>query len=229
MNLNDPRKIRVAKNTHLCEVEVLYWVMEDALYEGKTSLAKSMLDMFLYLGKYRKDLIAEGLKQPYRDRLKQLCHELHSDNGYKKTCSVEMKHPLKPKKLPIKKEKDLQKYLVDHTDMLSDALGDEITMTDTEVVTDFEYACDIVAKSKNKFYPIELKIAQADHKAVSQILKYCYYFYRSLRYDRFKDIQGVVIANGMDAWSINELRRENIWVYDIIRNGDSNIALQRIN
>ena len=83
-------------------------------------------------------------------------------------------------------------------------------------------------ESKNHFYPIELKIAQGNHAVVSQCSKYCYYFYRQLRYDRFKKIQGIVIGNGYDAWSINELRREGHWIFTIVPDGDKNIKLKRV-
>ncbi len=213
--------------THISEVEVLYWMLEDNLYKGKTDDAVWVFDMMVYMAKYRKELLVQGLKRRQRERLKEIAYELNGE-GYKKITSIVMKQPLSPKKLPFAKEKGLKYHLADNLDILQKALQEEIKLVGIEVETDFEYACDIVVASTKNFYPVELKVDKADHRVVSQILKYCYYFYRKLRYDRFKEIQGVVCANGMDAWSINELRREGMWVYDIMPDGKDNIKLRRI-
>ena len=89
------------------------------------------------------------------------------------------------------------------------------------------YRCDVVAESKTRLYPIELKIAQSTHAVVSQCSKYCYYFYRKLRYDRFKYVQGVVLSNGFDAWSINAIRQEGHWILKIVPT-NSGIKLLRV-
>ncbi len=227
LNLTDEREIKQAEKTTVKEVETLYWILEDALYDGRMHRAQSTFQSFLYLGKYRKDLIANGLQPIYRERLKEIAHELHGSSVHKKRSAVQIKRPISPTKLPFDKESELEEFLVDHPEILSQALEDDIDFVDRQVETDFEYRCDIVARSSKRFYPIELKIGQADHVCVSQCNKYCFYFFRKLRYDRYRDIQGVVCAPGFDSWSINELRRERIWCF-LVRPAEKNITLERI-
>ncbi len=40
-------------------------------------------------------------------------------------------------------------------------------------------------------------------------------------------MEGVVIGNGFDEWSINELRRQNIWCYSV-KSVDESIVLERV-
>ena len=85
-----------------------------------------------------------------------------------------------------------------------------------------------MAESDKFFYPIELKIATATHAVVSQIQKYCFYFYRQLRYGMYREIKGVVIANGFCDRSINELRRYGIQIFTIRPDGEKSITLMHI-
>ncbi len=211
--LSDPAMIKQAKRAFPQEVEPLYWILEDAIYDNNISRAQSIYNMFLYMARYSDVLV--GLRKIQRDRLKQIAFELYGDKVTKQRESILIKQAVVPKKLPFKKEIKLQNYLLNNPSILEDALGDRIIDIDSEVETDFEYRCDLVAKNEVKFYPIELKIHQADHQVVSQIEKYCWFFYRKLRYDRYRDIQGVVCGAGFDEWSINELRRSGFWIFDI--------------
>ncbi len=226
-DLNHPGKIKVCMKMTEGEIEPIYWRLEDSLYDGKVSDAEFMFDILIYVAKYRKDLLSSALRPRQRDRLKEITYELNGE-GYKRRATIVSRQPLATKKIPFQKEKLLKQYLADNIELLSEAIQEPVTLVGVEVETDCEYACDIVVQSPRTYYPIELKITQADHRVVSQILKYCYYFYRRLRYDKFKEIQGIVISNGMDAWSINELRREGIGVYDIMPDGDKDIKLNRI-
>jgi hypothetical protein len=216
MLLNDPDEIAIAQKTTVGEIEVLYWIVEDSLYKNKPDLAKSMLYSLLYIGKYNPTLIQSGLNETYKTRLQQLVHEVFSGVYKKELPAIVMKPPIEPRTLPFEKEKELGNYLWEHPEVLSEVIGEKIKITGREVETDCEFRCDVVAESKTILYPVELKIAQTNHQAVSQCLKYCYYFYRKLRYDRFKKIQGVVIGNGFDSWSVNELRRNGIMIFSIV-------------
>ncbi len=228
LNLNNKRMKEQALKTHSSEVEVLYWILEDSLYDNQEKKAKSIFNMLLYVGKYRKDLIAQHLHQRQRERLQEISHEIYGTNGtYKKREPVTIRTAISPKQLPFKNEGDLENHLASNPDILSAALRDQVEIVGTQVETDCDYKCDIVAKSQQIFYPIELKIGQANHQVVSQCNKYCFYFYRTLRYDRYKDIQGIVCGNGFDDWSINELRREGIWIFDIIPKKKT-VSLQKI-
>ncbi len=228
MELNNSHLIRQAKKTHVQELEVIYWMIEDAIYEGKNNFAKSMLIDLLHVAKYRPELIRPGLKRPFRERLKEISYSLIDNKCIHKQESITMKPGLDAQKIPFQLESELKKYLTDHKNVLESAFNDQIRIVGTEIETEDGYKCDIVAESVDYFYPIELKIAQGDHAVVSQCSKYCYYFYRKLRYGKFKKLQGVVIAPGYDVWSINELRRVGHWIYFIKMNGDSDVKLERV-
>jgi hypothetical protein len=229
MKLDTPSLIDQAHRMHPEEMEPLYWIIEDALVKGETGRAESAFGIMLYAAKYNKELISKGLRPTYQQRLKEISFELFGKGVPTERKAVVVKQAVAASPLPFQKEAELQLYLAEHPELISKALEDEIRIVGTEVETDCGYRCDIVAESDNTFYPIELKIGQANHQVVSQCAKYCFYFYRKLRYSFFKPVQGVVIANGADDWAINELRRQNMWVF-IVRNSqdDSLVTLDRV-
>lgn len=230
MDFKNTKLIEQAMETQVSEVEVMYWIIEDSIYKNKKELAHAVLEMLLYVARYKPNLIQEGLNSSYRKRLKELCYHVFSNQIIQSKQAVEIRPSIDPQKIPFKLESELKNYLAENPDILSQALADPIRIIGTEVETDCEYRCDLVAESKKIFYPIELKIGQGTHAVVSQCSKYCYYFYRKLRYNHYKQIQGVVIGNGYDSWSINELRKEGHWIYTIAPSLDSKtkISLCRI-
>ena len=62
MEFSDPIQVDQAINTHVQEVEVMYWHLEDAITANKKNRAYIMLDLLLYVAIYRPDLIKNGLK-----------------------------------------------------------------------------------------------------------------------------------------------------------------------
>lgn len=209
------------------ELEPLYWVLEDALCDNRRARAMAVYQLFCAVAKLRRGLLCKGLQKTQIARLKEIAYELID----KETCvykhSIEFKLPLSPKPLPFLNEKALEDYLSNNIHVLEAALGEPLRLVGTQVPTNFDYACDLVVEGAY-FYPIELKIGQSKHGVVSQIEKYCYYFYRKLRYDRYKPIQGVVIANGADAYSINEIRKSGHLLFDIQPVGRTDISLVKI-
>ena len=115
--------IEQAIETTTREVEVIYWLMETALDEGKTDRARSLFEFLAYLAKYNHKMIKDGLHPPYRERLKEIVHELHGDISIKKHPPVTMKQEISSRKIPFKTEKELSDHLVSHCDLLSDSLG----------------------------------------------------------------------------------------------------------
>jgi hypothetical protein len=212
----------------LAEIEPLYWIVEDSLYANQTDRAKSMFRLLCLFAKYRKPDMIKILRPRQMERLSEISYELYGEKSYRQMQPIQMKWPLNSTKIPFSREKELQAYLQSHTCILGDALGESVRVTGIEVKTDFDYACDVVAESNEVFYPIELKIRQSKHGVVSQIEKYCFYFYRTLRYNRYKRIQGVVIANGFDAYSINELRRSGIRIFNIAPLDKDEIRLEEV-
>ena len=206
--------------SQLAEIEPLYWILEDSIYSGDKDKAKAVFSLLLYTAKFRPDLISSGLKPKQRERMKEICHEMSDNPILKETNPITIKFATEPKRLPFTKECELQQFLFDNPNVLSSALNDTIRVVGIEVETDCGYKCDIVAEGQKFFYPIELKIGQANHSIVSQIDKYLYFFYRKLRYNHYKELQGIAISNGYCQWSINELRRRKIWVFDVFPDGN---------
>ncbi len=231
VSLNDKHMIDQALKTHELEMEPVYWKLEEALGSGNTATATGLFTVILYIAKYNKKLL-QALQPGYTRRLKEISYELYGDYVPKQTKSIIIKGALAEADLPFKVESEMRDYLAEHPEVLSRAFGEEVKIVGTEVSCDsrhrIEYKCDVVAESDKNFYPIELKIRQATHSVVSQCSKYCWYFYRKLRYGRYKEIQGITIANGMDAWSINELRRENIRCFTV-HAPEGNVELREIN
>ena len=228
LKLDNPDMIRQAKNTQAKEVEVIYWVLEDAVFDNRIDRAKTVLSILAYLAKHNQKAIYAGLKQIHLDRIRAITFQLHNSETFKSQKSIEMKAGSDPVDIPFAKEKDLSSYLVSNLQVLSKVLKDEIKTIESEVDVYSGYRCDLVCESDKILYPIELKIRQANHSVVSQIQKYCFHFYRKFRYGMYKPIQGIVIANGMDDWSINELRKEGIKCFNIMPESETEISLRLI-
>lgn len=226
--MNDAHMIEYAKTTTIPEVEVMYWIVEDSLFDGNKEKARGIMDFLLYIAKYNKPALEQGLKKQHRDRLKQLCFELNDVNYHQEQKAININCPISSRKLPFEKECQLRDYLYEHKDILSVFLNERIKMYGKEIKVSDNYKCDLVVESGDTLFAIELKIVQANHQVCSQIDKYCFYFYRSMRYDRFKKIQGVVIASGFDEWSVNELRRRKHIIGEIIPEAENSISLRKI-
>lgn len=226
MQLDNPRMIQQARDMGVSEAEPLYWSIEDALMKD-SNRAMGLLTIMWYLAKYNPVTIKDGLRAAYRRRLQEITYEVMGEPIPKFYRPIDICSEINARELSFKKEKDLREHLSANPRILEKALGCSLRVMGTEVETDFDYRCDIVVMSKSLFFPIELKIVQATHQVVSQILKYCFYFYRQLRYSFYMDIQGVVCSNGLDHWSINELRRLGIWCFNIRESG-TEVILDRI-
>lgn len=228
MNIDDPDLIEEVLSYHPEEIEPIYWVLEDSCYKGDIKLAKSVYRALACVAKHNKPLLRDNLKPVQMTRLKEITFELFGNKTYKERQPITIKHESSPRVIPFEKESELRDYLFQNPKILSDAYGDELEYLETEVKTDFGYRCDIVARSKKYCYPTEIKIGQANHGIVSQIDKYCHYFYRRFRYDMHRLIQGVTIANGYDPYSINELRKNNILCFEVYSSNKYAIYLQKI-
>lgn len=224
--LDNAAMIQQANSMFACEMEPLYWKVEDMLHDGHKQEASNIFVILLYAAKYNPGLISAGLKPGHRMRLKELSYEFFSDSVPSINQAIEIRSSVSPQNIVFKKELELQTYLFSNPEVLGRALGDDLKVA-CEVEVGPNYKCDIVADGK-RMYAIELKIGQTTHAVVSQCVKYCYYLRRKLRYGWYKEVQGVVIGNGFDDWSINELRRVGIWIFAIQPDGDAGIRLVRI-
>lgn len=224
--LDDPDKIESIDRITVPEIEVLYWNMEDSLSAGNKKEAETFFDMFCYIGKYRKELLIEGLKKSHIKRLKNISHELYGNNLTSEQSPITELLPIPPIDIPFEKEKDINDFLYNNPSVLQEAIGEQGIITGREVEIE-SFKCDIVFETETKLYAVELKKVQADHKAVAQLDKYCHYFFRRMRYNFFKEVQGICIANGFCCWSINEFRRRNHWIYYMVPS-ENGIKLRRI-
>jgi len=226
IDLFTPENIESVSDITFSEIEPLYWSLEDSMYDNKFKTAKSIFNMLCCISKHKKALLFSVLSADKIKRIKQIGCEIYSGQSLVEQNFVEIKLPTSSKELLFKKEAELRDYIYNNPEVLFD-IDKKITKVRKEVKVEGGYSCDLTAES-DIFYAIELKLKQSTHSVVSQIDKYCFYFYRTLRYDHYKRVQGVTIANGYDVWSINELRRNGILVYDVIQT-DSGIKLQSFN
>jgi len=227
MIFDDKLMIKQAVDSKKEEMEVLYWITEDSLYDGKTSKAKNVLTMLLYAMKFNPSAVKDGLKQIQIKRLKELTEELF-ENGAKK---IEQQILIKPETnvydLPFESEKLFKDHIQQNSIVLQNALETNVKITHRELDVGQDYRIDLLAENVKTAFAIEVKMIKTNHSVVSQCDKYCFYLYRKLRYDRFKSVQGVVIAPGFDEWSINELRRKGHWVFQAKMN-ENDLVLNKI-
>jgi hypothetical protein len=225
--LNNLRLIEQTMRAHPSEIEPLYWIMEDAFHTGEKDRAVACYMMLAYHAKYTSRILAENLHKRQLERLKEVSYELFTGQTTRTYQSVEIQYATQPKPLGFGSEAELRDYLANNVSVLCDALGERVVVYGTEIPTEYG-KCDIVVENDHILFPIELKTVQSNHKVVSQITKYVYHFYRSLRYNLYKPVQGVIISNGFDAWSINELRKQGTWIYDAFPDEVQRIRLTRI-
>lgn len=209
MQFNDQKSISAVESLHELEVEPLYWVVEDAIADNNINRAKAFHSLFCYIGKFRKNLL-KNLNNEQIQRLKNMSFELYNESHVRNIPAIEIKSEFKETDIIFKTENELRNYLIGNKELLEKSLGSKIEFIDTEVPVGKDFRCDMLIRTPNKYFIIELKIKQGNHAVVSQIIKYCSYFYNRFRYTAYKPIQGVVIANGFCSWSVNELRRNNI-------------------
>lgn len=223
----NPENIEYIKNIHILELEPLYWALEDCYHDGELKRATSVFQMLCCIAKNKKELLINSLNRKKIERIKQLGSELYDSKSYSEQTAIEMKFATLPVEIPFQKESQLRDYLYQNCSILK-IIDKDINRVFREYKLDYNFSCDLIAESNSTCYPIELKIKQSTHSVVSQIEKYCYFMYRRLRYDHYKNVQGIVISNGFDAWSINELRRKNIWIYDVGCGEDNKVGIKKI-
>jgi hypothetical protein len=212
---DDKYKIGLLDGITLPELEVLYWKLEDSLSDGDKKKAKIFFDMFCYIGKHKKTLLKNGLKPAYIRRLTKIPYELYGSSIPSEQTPITELNEIGPTDIMFTKEKEINDFIYKTPNILCDAFKKRGKIIGREVEIE-GFKCDIVFETQETLYAVELKKVQADHKAVSQLDKYCYYFYRRLRYNFFKDVKGACIANGFCKWSINEFRRKGHHIFIMI-------------
>lgn len=225
--LDDPVKTKLIQPITIPEIETLYWKLEDHLSDGDLKKASTFFDMLCYIAHHKKDLISAGLRECHRNRLQEISYEIAGRDVPIIRKGVRSLKAIPALDIPFAKERELNDYLHANPLILSNALGvaGRITGREIEIAG---YKCDITFENEGIFYAVELKKVQADHKSVSQLDKYCHFFYLKLRYNFYKQIKGVIVANGVDRWAINEFRRKDRLIYTIKPTDKKNIILEQI-
>lgn len=222
---DDQQKIETIQLITPYEIEVAYWKLEDYISAGEIKNAKVLFDMMCYLGKHRSKDFTTVLKKTQIERLHALSYQIEGNDVPDCHKAVQELHEIKPVELPFAKEKEINLYIYNHEHLLKDLGNGRISGREIEIEG---YFCDIVYETKDTLFAIELKRDQVDHKAVSQLDKYCHYFYLKLRYNHYKQVKGACIGNGYDKWAINELRRKGRTIFCITPEDKNNISLRRI-
>ena len=198
--------MNTASRITIPELEVIYWRLEDALEDGERKHAVMFHEMLLYVGKYHPSKLRRGMQQAYLTRLKEITYELNGSGVPVTNQPAIVPGDIPPVVLPYHNEAEMRDAIVSKEEILYPILGSG-RITAKEIKINDQCRVDILYETDNCVYPIELKVVPADHKVVGQYQKYCYYFYRKLRYNMYRSVQGVVVANGFSGWVTGELMR----------------------
>jgi hypothetical protein len=82
-------------------------------------------------------------------------------------------------------------------------------------------AVDMVYRSHNISYPIELKVSEGKHDLIGQINKYTLYFKMQMHLKHYDEVQPVTICNNYNQHTLTELKRLSVITlkYDLIDDG----------
>jgi hypothetical protein len=89
----------------------------------------------------------------------------------------------------------------------------ELLKADSLELYDVEHPCgrygtvDLVYRSQDVFYPIEVKRHEGKHDLIGQISKYALYFRMRLHLKHYTDVQPVTICNSYNQHTLSELKR----------------------
>jgi hypothetical protein len=136
---------------------------------------------------------------------------------------------VKEEESKFSKEKDLVRAICMAKDNLRMCLKAEsdFCLINSEQPTRFGFV-DLVAQDKDTIYPIEVKKSGANHKVVGQIDKYLIHFKLGLINKIYRYVIGVVIANGFDEYTLQELHRFGAVAIQYKFKGEHNVELMRL-
>jgi Endonuclease NucS len=211
------------------EIETYYYLLDIAVLQGDFDKSKIFID--LLRSEYNDDpLNFEILKEDDKfDNLIQLGKIVDEGKIIKKydfdLLFKEMKEKLDAENV-MKKEKDLQRLLCKEQDVFKDVISKDFFIEDYEHKVTFGFV-DLVGRSGDTVYVIELKKEIAEYDVVSQIDKYLYDFKVKLIYKMWKKVQGVVIASNFQRYALNELKKNNVMCIEY-KFQDEKLTLRRI-
>lgn len=192
--------------------EFLYFRTNNYMLNGNTERA------YVFANLLKQEMAEKGWE--YKDFLSSR----HSENAEtvisnailgmvleKKETADQFEEIKIPKTTRVKKEIELQQMLFDNNDLFSEVWGKKLTFKAWEDRTDAGRV-DLLYKDEedNSIVPVELKDEAADHKVVSQILKYTLYYRKLCIYKLWDWVHPAVVAAGYDKYSINRLKMEGV-------------------
>ena len=116
----------------------------------------------------------------------------------------------------VKTEKDLQKIIKLTYDSINHVTEDDGDLIIT-CEKNLKYGrADLVARGDKTCYAIELKLKEANHKIVGQIMKYMRSIGGKIHYGLYEDVQGITIAKGYSENALLDLKTLGVktYVYD---------------
>ncbi len=212
--------------------ETLYYQVYNSVLLGRSDKAKTYLGFLR--DEYEKDesqfLI---LKQDERwNHLIELGNVI--DNGLIVKNFQDIEKPIEKiakeeDEIHFRKQSELIKAICREKDNLKIHLQaeDDFYFVGLEQETKFGNV-DLVAQDKDTIYPIEVKKSGARHDVIGQIDKYMIHFKLKLINKIYSCVKGVVIANGFDEYTLQELYRFGAIAIQYEFKGDQNIELARL-
>ena len=123
----------------------------------------------------------------------------------------DIKQPELVRKIHYKGLQDLQKLL----------RAPELELYDIEHPCGAYGAVDMVYKSQDIFYPVEVKRHEGKHDLIGQINKYTLYFKMRIHLKHYEEVQPVTICNSYNPHTLTELKRLSVVAlkYDLTDKG----------
>ena len=119
----------------------------------------------------------------------------------------------------IKREKDLQKLLTMTRESIEHITGDSGKLRISSE-TNVKYGrVDIKAQGEKICHVIELKLKEADHKIVGQVMKYMRAAGSKLHYELYEDIQGITVAESYSESATLDLKSMGVkmFTYSVLK------------
>lgn len=187
-------------------IETLYYFLQNSVLLGEKQKAKA------YLGLLRHEFVIEPKSFVLLDDEKMLNLQKYGDivDSDLFITNIDFKenineYEFKRDEEKVKKENELRKMVLKQ-DIKSLIQADD-TFRYTEIEAKTKYGrVDILGRDKDTLFVFELKKEHARHDLIGQIHKYVICYKLKLIRKMYKKVQGVVIANSFDNFTLNELK-----------------------
>lgn len=194
------------------EIDAMFQLCNVNFSIGKYDIASVFHDMLHYAMQHHNELVLKSLSEAKQKRFQKISEKFSGiTNKIERIASFNKAAERISEKI-VEEENDLKKLLFENHSVLENALecklefiGQEIRPTLLE-----RDKCDLLHKSGNKLFVIELKRDQADHASVTQIDKYMKYFWQTAFNLDHEYVEGVVIAAKYSNYAYENLKKNEI-------------------